>query len=374
MKVKYLYIDDDLEATKSLTEAIETKSDRLIIKCIEPEAELGNTVNRIEDFKPDGLILDWKIDDTLNQKRERPSYKASTLAQEIRSKSSQENIYNYPIVVFSSLLNLKQLYSRDSVSHDLFDLVLKKDDVAQESKTMANQLVSLVDGYHTITEYCKKTKRKPINLFNLNSEYDFLFDDERLVEELPSDPLLPVYNYAKFILDQLIQPPGILINDRYLAARLGIDIEKSKDWTKLVNQYLEKFIYRGPFYNGWFRWWNKLVEKWWLSFPGCPGHLQNVPAKERVTYLTSQTKLENLVAAEPEENDSSYFWVACQATGEPLDPPDGFMIKSKPKHPWQEKLYVSKKVAREGLPDGMKIDPLELDRYLDYLESASKKG
>jgi len=376
MKVKYLYIDDDLIAIKPLSEAIESQSDDLCIECIEPKSELSCIIETIEKIKPDGLILDWKIDDTPNEDGERPNYKASTLAQEIRSKSSQENTASYPIVVFSSLINLKQSYSRDSVSHDLFDLVLKKEDVVKKSKKMAHQLVSIVNGYKTIDGYCHKTGRKPVDLFNLNPEYGFLLDDERFIEELPTDPLQPVYHYAKFILDQIIQPPGILIDDLCLSARLGVDIEKSADWYKLVSQYLSEFLYKGPFHEGWSRWWSKLVEKWWLSFPEHPDYLQNVPANERVKIIIKSTGLEQLVPALPDDNDSSCFWAACQATGKPLDPPDGFIIKSAIRYPWQERLYISKKAAREriGFSDGISIDPIDIDRYLEYLESTERKG
>lgn len=371
MKVKYLFIDDDYDTIYSLVESIESKSDDLEIKCLKPEAELSDTISKIESYKFDGLILDWKIDDTPNEKGQRPSFKTSTLSQELRSKSSLGDIPSYPIIVFSSRQNLNRFYSKDSVSHDLFDLVLKKDDVEKESEKMANQLVSLVDGYHTITEYCKKTKRKPIDLFNLNSEYDFLFDDERLVEELTSDPLLPVYNYAKFILDQIINPPGILIDEFYLAARLGLDLEKSDEWGELVNRYLSDFFYKGPFHEGWYRWWSILIERWWLSLPDNPGPLQNVHAKERVNFLVKYTGLKHLITAEPEDDDSYYFWVACAATQKPLDQLDGFVIKSKTRYPWQERLYISKKAAREriGFSNGIKIDPLEIDRYHDYLKS-----
>jgi len=371
MKVRYLYIDDDLETIQPLVNSIEYKSDHLKIDCMEPAAELSNTVNSIKSYKPDGLILDWKIDDALDENGNRPSFKASTLAQELRSLSSQGDIPSYPIIVFSSLQNLERFYSKDLVSHDLFDLVLKKDYVPDYSENMAIQLVSLVKGYHTIAKFCESPERILTDLFNLDSKYDFLIDDERLVEELPSDPLLPVYNYAKFILDQLIDPPGILINDLYLAARLGIDIGKSEDWAKLVNQYLSEYFYQGPFHEGWLRWWNRLIERWWLSLQNNPGPLQNVTAYERTTFLIKYTGLKYLVTAEPEDDDSNYFWVACSATKKPLDPVDGFMIKSETRYPWQERLYISKKAAREriGFSNGIKIDPLEIDRYHDYLKS-----
>jgi hypothetical protein len=160
--------------------------------------------------------------------------------------------------------------------------------------------------------------------------------------------------------------PSPLIDERILAARLGLDIPASSDFQKLKNSYLESSSYKGPFRMGWPRWWASLVEQWWRSLEDSPGPLRSTPASERVAFLKRVTKLKGLINVKPsEEGYSELFWTTCQVSGCPLDPRDGLIVYVKDYKPWQDKLYVSigKALSGEMEEKGLTIDPLERERF-----------
>ncbi|WP_161774353.1 hypothetical protein [Sphingobium sp. Ant17] len=54
-----------------------------------------------------------------------------------------------------------------------------------------------------------------------------------------------------------------MIDERTPALRLGIDIEKSEDWAKLLDKFAKPAKYTGVFGTAWPRWWmHKIVEAW----------------------------------------------------------------------------------------------------------------
>jgi hypothetical protein len=235
------------------------------------------------------------------------------------------------------------------------------------AKTIAFKLVSLVAGYKQIakvkTEH-RKSKDQLFRFLGFNNEIDFL--DPRIAASFATrEGPVPVHEYARFLIFDLLEPDGPLIDERILAARLGVDPDSSHDFDELKDSHFKQAKYKGPFSSGWPRWWAYLVEDKWLTLKGNTSPLRRMPASDRVAILKKAFALKKLVVAKPiQEGYSQRFWTVCRATGLPLDPLDGLIVQTKNSRVWQDKPYVSMKAALDGTMEdaGFKVDPIDLER------------
>jgi hypothetical protein len=297
-------------------------------------------------------------------------FKASSIAQELRTHFAEEDNLAVPIILVSTDERLRSYYS-DETSHDLFDFVYDKlKDIADHSAKVRKELVSLSKGYKKIKGH--RSKKENFSEILGIHENEFLLDSEIYSLFSPEDTLRPTQEYAQFIIKELIHPPGALIDEAYLAARLGVDKENSPDWRKLKETELTKFKYTGPFSDGWDRWWALGLEDWWQRIEKRHDPLQLLDAEERIDFLSKHVGLKKLKPASSiEENYSTDFWSVCQIFNTPLSPSDGFKIKSRGKYAWQEKLYISEKAAREKrhVTNNLSIHPSEQSRLSEYLKN-----
>ena len=373
MNIKFLYLDDEeKERINSLLRELNNRELGLEVVFRNPKEyseQVDELVNELVHSNFHGLILDWRLDLLPVLDGRVVGYRASSIAQEIRTRASEKNILEVPIVLLSASDKLRQSYDRDESSHDLFDKIYIKEAVAENARQISIELIALEKGYRTIS-YARNKKYPLYKILNLEKKYTDILD-LRLQEIFLEEELKPTHKYAQFILKEMIEVPGPLIDEFILAARLGIDIEKSKDWEKLKVNALDSFSYKGPFGEAWCRWWSTLLEKWWESLKGYSEPLPFLNASERVEIIKENTNYRNLFPAKViEKGYSSKFWTICQVRNKPLDPVDGFMIQSKENYPWQERLYVSKIAAlnREQRPKGLKVHPFDRESLRNYIE------
>jgi len=182
------------------------------------------------------------------------------------------------------------------------------------------------------------------------------------VQEYFSSTTRTVHEIARFIIQELLYRPGLMIDELRLASRLGIDKDKSKDWDKLLDA-IEKYKYLGPFGGAWARWWAFGVEKeWWFQISEQDLPISSLNAKQRVNILKKKTGHKNLVTAEPiKTHYHTRFYTICEYTNSPLDPVDGVIIAEKEPQPWQERKYISLDVALERR-EGYEPHPTEAER------------
>ncbi len=373
MPIKYLYFDDEgREVIEPFIRAITSKSQDIEIISQFPK-EFETQFEELKKSDADGFIFDWRLDKTASEEGDRRKYRAGSLVQDLRTYAAETHQCEKPIVMWSTVKRIKRSYSKDITSQDLFDKVYVKEEINDNPSQTALELKSLVFGYKQIIQKRKIAKRKMSPILNLSKEYVDILDEriEYFFEAGTSDSL-PAHQYALFILRELLEVPGPLIDELYLAARLGVDIENSGDWEKLKLKYLQEFAYTGPFHEGWLRWWSLLVEKWWDSFSDTPGPLPFLNAEERVAFLRKVTKLKKLTYAKPiEEKYSSKFWTICEIRKKPLDPSDGFMLESRKNFPWQERKYISKIAAlnREHKNKELQIHTLDKGAYINLIKA-----
>lgn len=367
MKPKYLYIDD--ESPYALQSIIHGFND---IGKIEVElVDLARFRNfeslksYIKSQEPDGLIIDLRLDgDGVN----RLEFPATTLAQDLRTLAASGSINSFPLVLCSTSTKMRATYDIDKTSHDLFDYKFEKSTSPDWNK-FSIKLKSISESY----KWLSKSKITLDNLLARNDWYQF---DSRIFEKfLDEEHYLSINDIAQFIIKELFHHPGILIKERMLAARLGVDIEASgEEWEKVKLDFAGDCKYMGIFSEGWERWWH---DKILLKF-------QDLTNGQKLQFLNANQRVELLrqvgfkvIPAEPIEPycRSTEFWTICEYYKTPLDPIEGFRIfESTDLKPWQEPKYLSfsAELERKGRDKGLRPHPSELQRIADLKELISK--
>lgn len=334
MDVKFLYIDDDkVQTSKEKVQGFELKGRLTIV----PNQHKGTWEEQLKFIKDNensmnGLILDLRLDDFPNENAQYAGFRGTSLAQEIRTRQKETALASFPIVLFSANDKLQQ--SLENSGKDLFDICIDKSKVNTDTFTIVTpQLISLAEGYMSL-----KDNKNISNILNV----DITLIDDRFVSELSQLLNNPVHIISQFIIYELIEKQGLLINEQVLAARLGVDIVNSQDWDKAKDS-LVSAKYNGVFSGGWQRWWMPLIEKWWNETVKADTYLRSTPATEKIEIIKSALQLNNLQAAQKiEKADSEEFWTVCNGYDKPLDPVDGLIIEGQEKlYPWQEPEYVS---------------------------------
>jgi hypothetical protein len=362
MATKFLYLDDEeLDRVQPTAEAVAGDDGTLIIDIFHPgkfENKFAELVKKLKSY--DSLILDWRLDAISDPEQgQKFTFRAGAIAQEIRTRETDQNdpIAPLPIILWSTQEKLAASFNRDNTSHDLFDGKYIKDGISENPKLVRQELISFVTGYKAIAKFAKKTKRNFHEL--LGAEKDFI--DIRIQERFSNDRF-PIHEYARFIKRELIDRPGLLVDENRLAARLGINKNRSKDWNNLVD-LLSIYKYTGPFREAWSRWWSDGIEKkWWNVTLEQKRPLSLLIADERVKIIKEKTGLKKLIPAMPiKPNYHSRFYTICEHCREPLDPIDGIILAEKEPEPWQERKYISIDVALERR-EGFDPHPTELER------------
>lgn len=361
MTTKYLYLDDEEEnVIKPLTDAVSIDGE-LEIVLQHPgiyNDDFDSLIKVLQDYH--GFILDWRLDQTVPEGSRRFKFRAGALAQEIRSREIEKAAVPIPIILWTTHQRFEDFYQRDKTSHDLFDRIYVKDKIAELGTSIGRQLISIHLGYQAILSYIQASLTDFRQLLGCVDNPSFL--DIRVQEHF-GDSIYPVYDYARFILKELIDHPGPLISENLLAARLGIDVGGSEDWKSLLD-IIKDYQYQGPFGDEWQRWWSYgIEEKWWFSLPKVDRPLSALTAAERVEIIKLSTELSNLIEAQPIEDDyQTRFITICEETKMPLDPLDGVIIDEPDPAPWQDRRYLSLKVALERGSEKFRPHPTELER------------
>ncbi len=371
MTHRYICVDDgrDQDIVPLISLLRERSRGEIDISRLRPP-HFEELVASIQASDPDGLIIDLRLDQEPNAEGRLARYKGTTVAQDLRTRMSEGEVTSVPIVLWSVESKLRQSFVGDDTAHDLFDRIYDKEtNVAENPDLVALELQILVDGYRSIRGAIETGK----GLMEMLSLKDAVKDicDPRIEERFLDDKPHSVHEYAGFILKELISHQGPLIDEEVLAARLGVDITRSRGWHRLVESLPEEARYKGVFSGAWRRWWAAGVKEWWDTDKEWPKPIQRISASQRVLALRASMDIQQLEFARPIKEDySTCYWTICQALRKPLDPVDGLMVYKGELKSWQEPLYVSVHAALEriGKDKGLIVHPLERAR-LEELKS-----
>lgn len=373
MAYKLIYIDDDSSDRVKGTVSGFSKKDILEIIALKPLNSLEKQVVYIEQFLKkeniNGLILDLRLDDYKNEDGKNVQFRGTTLAQEIRTRQREGSIKAFPIFLFSG--NDKIAESLDAVGENSFDICIEKESINDKLFPFyRNRFCSIIEAYDLILK-----EENIRNILGINNDGNI--DDQFLSDiNFQKQESKTITSFVNFFIKQVLEKNGVLISEKLLAARLGVEIDKSSDWIAL-KRVIESTKYNGVMSSSWDRWWMNKLENWWKDTIDSRHSLRCTSAHYRVSKLKEVLNLTNLVAAEKIEKSSGLeYWTLCAAYDSPLDPIDGLMVINQDNlYPWQDINYVSIDGAlrRKNIDSWHGVSKMEETRLEELQELYSKK-
>jgi len=345
--VNYLYIDDEsLEVTELIAKGLSTKKE-LKVTAIQHK-EWNEHLKQI-DKEIDGLLLDWDLSKK-NVDGVKADFSQEAFAQQIRKDIVEKKRKSIPIIICSAQHNFRKFYDKELIAHDLFDLVLEKNDL--ENDITIDYLVDLAIGYEQIAT------KKYESILGVKNDSSI---DERFLEILKDKvKVLPIHEVAQYLYKSLLKPEGILIDNYVLAARLGFSYEAykdSKDW-KLLSKKLKNVQYNGAFSIVYPNWWSVKLEEWWHKT--FKNHLGLFTAKEKIVTLNKKLKTNFKISELAKHSKSEYYWTVCKNSKVPIATEDGILLKSSERrYPWIGDSYIC---FEEALRNPRQISVYEKDR------------
>lgn len=373
MIYKLLYIDDDNAGRISGAISGFSKDGSIEVVHSQPldslETQIESLCKQIKNEAFNGLILDLRLDDYKNANGVAVQFRGTTLAQEIRTRQKEGIMKTFPLFLFSG--NDKISESLDIGGDKCFDLCIEKENIdSSKFPFYRNRFCAMIDAYNSI-------KENPNTLELLDLKDDSHIDEQFIYDfGLQRKTLKTPNSFLHFLVDEVLEKNGVLISENVLAARLGIDIYSSKDWTK-VKESLSCSSYKGILSSSWERWWMTLVDLWWTNIIDKNSSLRSLSADQRVNKIKSALKLADLDCSTPINKASSVeYWTICLAYNRPLDPIDGLVVANQDNlYSWQDISYVSIEGAlnRANIENWIEISKSEELRFEDIKELYSRK-
>ena len=358
---KFYYIDDELDTIKAIVDGINVSN--IVTVDVFPlsgykefEKLIGKICDDWDSF--DGLILDLKLDGggIVGIK-----FTATSLAQWISSYVITEGKPAKPIVLLSNDLQCAK-YKADTTSHDLFDMVLERNGKLDWT-WLAKTLNVLAEDYEKLNNDKEKNLKGLLQCESIDRGSTFFapFLDRTAFN---------VSQFASFILNDLFKHPGLLISENLVAARYGVDKEKSgKAWHDFKDKYLGVARYRGIFCRLVELYWSKKTQEVFAELSGGRSSV-SMTTTQRVRVLKEKVEeAQELIAYEPDdEAASTYCWAIDEVTGKPLDSSDGYMIQEDGGlKSWQEPRFLSFDTIESGNKGDYTLVPSERERFEDDL-------
>lgn len=378
--IEYVYYDDEKPiSVKAYIDAVtENFNDEyhLVINHLSPRP-WDTQIKLIREGHYSGIILDLRLDtqaqwegDSIGKKAQ---YRAEELAQKIRVDATEGIIPDVPIVLWSTDQNLNNSgFSRDSTPKDLFDLKVVKTSISNKASEIRLKLIALAEGYRIIEQSYSESMIRLDKCLNLPVHVEE-YIDPRIISYFSVDIKPPIHDVARYILDEIIRKPGILIDEHLLATRLGISIQESEKWAVFLDDILSFARYTGVFYKGWTNFFGDELYGWWRqNFQ--ESNLKTLKASERVELINNRYAGYNLTPLSSSSDDpEGKYWYNCMITGKPISQKSSFLVSDPHKLPWQESLYLSKEAIRKRLDrtNGISIDQLDAQRLIEFKKSES---
>jgi hypothetical protein len=329
MVTKFLYIDDDPDKAEGVIKPIEDVN--LIFEIEAPKSwneQKSDLIDRKRLNEYDGLLLDLKLEFSDGENNV-VKYGGTELAGTIRTDVLSGNIEDLPIFLCSTDEKFMKLF--DSTSDDLFDKTFSKtNDFSLPFSKL--EFISYSKAY--------KAANENLTIENLLNKACGEFGIEELISVInASSSFKTPHAFIAFVNKDVIHSPGLLIDEKLLSIRTGIDITTSPDWCQVKLKVFESFKYEGILGDCYERWWQSELLKWWKTTFG--KSLVVMTAREKVECLKEKFDFEIFPISLPPHHVFDTFWYKCRLSDNPLDPSDALRTIEMPKYVWQEPNYIS---------------------------------
>lgn len=341
-KDRWIFVDDQHDAAQSFADAL-SQHGQLEVLVVDPADAKKRLLTARES--PAGVLMDVDLSNSPGEHGTGPG-----IAQDIRVKQRAGEIDEYPVVRFAGLEPIRKSIQGDPASDDLFDLKIPKENLREDG---ASRIVELLHGvsmvYHTLGSSGDAAEESFLTLVGLTCE-----DWERLGHPAFSDRLLSAMQIATHVaagvfIRSFLLPSGLLIDERLLAVRLGVNYEASKaPWARLVASL--PFAYTGTGSDAFKRWWSKGLDDWWFSLTGEDEPLSALSATRRVELLNGQASCKDLIPLSmPHGSAGTKPWRQCSLSAEeapprflPIDPAESIRLTGRVDlPPWVDPAYAA---------------------------------
>jgi CheY-like chemotaxis protein len=357
--MEWLFVDDAKDDRQSYAEALSLGDDLRVTAISGGEARERLTA---KSLTADGVLMDIDLSNETGQ-----AENGLALTAAIRAAQNRGDLAPFPIVRFSYRVRVAENIGHDPSSDDFFDLPIDKDGLSAPGAThqVQNTLRGMAEVYAAVAD-----KSAGPALMGLDAERWALlghstFDDDLLYANRP--------HLKAGIAVRALENPGLLIDDRLLAARLGVDLWRSEGSAALINE-LSPAAYNGVGAEFYRRWWARALELWWADTLEVEEPLAAYTIAERVGIL-ADTFPDLAPLTMPAESPGNRPWRLCTLTLEktggfiPVDPEYG--VPYRPRSPlpdWLDPTYAALGPAIKHAEDP-RLDREELARQKARIRS-----
>jgi hypothetical protein len=366
-----ILIDDEADAASPADlygEEMQAAADGRLSVLTRRPGSMAATLELIAEAKPDGLLLDVALTNALGVDGAPIGFDGIALAQQIRTMQTRAlsqraaGLPEFPLIRLSKKDVIREYVSGDSTSDDLFDEKIDKEEILRDAADVARRAYSLAADYPRVIAFARSERAE-------GALADLLGCEAALLSRLDARALLglrrpdaPAHILARYLTGTLLARPGPLVAEPLLAVRLGVDPARSEDWPVLLSS-LGSAAYRGPFCEGYPRWWFALVLDWWQGKVDADRPPFRLTAPERAEALRERTDLRRLEAfREDPDSPGLKFWHLCSKSGRPVDPSAGFaLMPTWGQETWQDAEYLCLEEALRSRHDA-RLGPAERSR------------
>ncbi len=340
-KLRWIFVDDMAPEAQAYAAQLSAGDTPIQVDVMAPlEAKEQLLTGRMT---PRGVLMDVDLSGAQGEHGSGPG-----IAQDIRVKQRAGEIKEFPVVRFAGRAPVLKNVQGDSTSDDLFDIKIPKEDLAQQG---AGSIRSALEGLCSVYEELGRSRSDDVVVPELvglpRDEWSQLghsgFEDRML-----SSLHVATHVAARIFLQTFLTRSGLLIDERMLSVRLGVDVKKSGEhW----NGLLEILGYRYTGVGGTFfsRWWARGLDEWWFkNFPDS-GPLSSISADERVRLLNEKLGGHLVPLVMSHGSAGARPWRLCSLCLEespprflPIDPSESVRLTPDVDlPPWVDPLYAS---------------------------------
>jgi CheY-like chemotaxis protein len=349
--MEWLFVDDTNGDRQSFADAL--SSGELVVSAISG----GETRERLanKNLKADGILMDIDLSNETGHAENGVALTAS-----IRAAQNRDDILSFPVVRFSYRARVAKNIGHDASSDDFFDLAIDKDGLSASGVTedVRSKLRGTADVYRAVALDTDMAALMGLNVEQWAILGHSGFDDDLLYANRP--------HLKAGIVVRALENPGLLIDERLLATRLGVDRQASSGWDGLLSE-LMPVAYSGVGAASYRRWWAQALELWWSDKLDVEEPLSAYTIGERVGILGQA--FDGLVPlVMPRDSPGERPWRLCTLTMEkdgaflPVDPAYG--VPYRPRSPlpdWLDPTYAALGPAIKQADDP-RLDRDELTR------------
>ena len=284
---RYIFVDDTvgLESDGERYRQLLNKDGELIVDLVWPDRTALLVPESELQAGIDGYILDINLRDQVDEQGKRFLGTGAGLAQDIRllqALGPEKGQKARPVVRLCAAQVFQDYLADDNSTADIFDLGFDKETIGDIASLARAKLAALPELYSAAQGVGGSPDAAPKILGIGVEHYGRLHSRFRAAfeTELTRKP----HEAVSFILRQLFDAPGLLIDEDLLAIRLGIDKARSNGWDRLRNSF-KPARYIGVAAGGFRRWWIDLVLLRWGQLSA--QSILRLSADQRVAVLNS---------------------------------------------------------------------------------------